>query len=166
MTNKELELNSRLQRVMDNESEEVRLSNGKKFQIKRLTNYLATKIGKIITKGHISAENTSEDDLSQMFINMNDNRALAPKVCSIAILHNPVKVFLFHWVYWRWLSCNYEQRDFKVILEFIFGQNEISDFFYNVGSLRQNNLIATMIARKSPNTTTTEAEPDSESNPT
>lgn len=155
-----LETDLRLQNVIDNSAETVIVPSGKKFRIKRLTNRPAAMIGRLITKGHISAESTEEGDFVNMAINMNHNRELMPKVASIAILHNPVKIFLFHWIYWRYLNQVLEQRDFKVMFDFIYGQEEIKDFFFNMAFLRRQNLIATMPAQKTPTTTTTEAKQD------
>ena len=155
-----LETDLRLQNVMDNSSELVTVPSGKTYRIKRLTNRPAELIGKLITKGHIAAEKTNDNDYVQMSINMEHNRKLAPKVLSIAILHNPFKIFFFHWIYWRYLHNFGEQADLKVLLEFLYGQGELKDFFFNMASLRQQNLIATMPARKSQTTTTTEAKQD------
>lgn len=153
-----LETDLRLQNVIDNSAETVVLPSGRKFRIKRLTNRPAAIIGKLITKGHISAESTEDGDYANMTVNMERNRALLPKVASIAILHNPIKIFLFHWVYWRYLNQILDQRDFKELFNFIYGQEEIKDFFFNMAFLRRQNLIETMPAQKSPNTTTTEAK--------
>lgn len=153
-----LETDLKLQNVIDNSAENIIVPSGRKFRIKRLTNRPAAIIGKLITKGHISAESTEEGDFVNMTINMNRNRELMPKVASIAILHSPIKIFLFHWIYWRYLNQILDQRDFKVMFDFIYGQEEIKDFFYNMAFLRRQNLIETMPAQKTPTTTTTEAK--------
>lgn len=155
-----LETDLRLQNVMDNAAERITVPSGYTFRIKRLTNRPATIIGRLITKGHIAAERTEEGDFVNMAINMNNNRELLPKVASIAILHSPLKIFFFHWIYWRYLNQILDQRDFKALFEYIYGQEEIKDFFFNMASLRRQNLIATMPAQKTPNTTTTEAKQD------
>lgn len=153
-----LETDLRLQNVIDNSAEHIVVPSGRKFRIKRLTNRPAAIIGKLITKGHISAEKTEDGDFVNMTINMAKNRELLPKVASIAILHSPIKIFLFHWIYWRYLNQILDQRDFKVMFDFIYGQEEIKDFFYNMAFLRRQNLIETMPAQKTPTTTTTEAK--------
>lgn len=153
-----LETDLRLQSVIENAAERITLPSGRSFRIKRLTNRPAAIIGKLITKGHIAAETTEDGDYVNMSINMNHNRELLPKVASIAILHNPIKIFLFHWIYWRYLNQILDQRDFKALFEYIYGQEEIKDFFFNMAFLRRQNLIATMPAQKTPNTTTTEAK--------
>lgn len=157
-----LKTDLRLQEVDDGDALSVKVPSGKVFHIKYPANKPATMIGKIVTKGHISAEETSDSNYKQMTVNMNANRTLAPKVCSIAILHNPIYIFLFHWVYWRYLHWFYTQMDFKVLLEAIFGRGELRDFFTNMVFLRESNAIAIVQAVKSetPNTTNTKAKQD------
>lgn len=119
------------QELMDNDKIIIHLGNNS-YKVKRLTNWVSGKLSKLILKGELLLS----DDKKQTLISFDNNRSLAPKCLSIAILGSWWKVLLFHWIYWRFLSMRYSQYDYKDAILKVIDFSDIRFFFLNMASLQ------------------------------
>lgn len=94
--------------------------------------------------------------------NINIHRKMIPKYISYLRLRNIVGIFLFHWIYWRWIywfkpnSWSHEQLNGALN-----GDNkDTQDFFASMSLIQTNHLLTTKMINHL-NTLTTDQKQDS-----
>lgn len=122
--------------------------NGKKYKTRRLTNYVAEKLSKLVSKCEYTAV-TREDTPGETLKAIAMNRKMVPKCLSLLILAHPVKVWLFHCIYWRYLHFFGNQADYAGILENALNSEEVGFFFRNMASLQANNMLTVEMTKAS-----------------
>lgn len=119
------------QELMDNDKIVIQIGK-RKFKAKRLTNWASGKITKLILKGELLLS----EDKKQTMVSFNENRTLAPKCLSLAILGSWWRVKLFHWVFWRYLHYNFTQEQYSPAINKVLDFSDVKFFFLNTASLQ------------------------------
>lgn len=83
----------------------------------------------------LKSESENYDQLKAL----NEVGSLPSKCLSIAILNNWIRIKLFHWIFWRYISIKYTQSEINKALNDISGALELDVFFYNIASLENLN---------------------------
>lgn len=104
----------------------------KRKKVKRLKNWAAAKITRLILEGELMLS----DDKKTTLTSFNENRLLVPKCLSLAILGSWWKIKLFYWIYWRYLNIKYTQEDFNQAIKDVLNFSDISFFFHNMAFLQ------------------------------
>lgn len=126
--------NIRLDQIENNEPLVVRFGN-RSVRVRMMTNAVAKRFERYISQCEI---NYSADAKTRI-VNMSENRELVPKCVSLLILHNWIRVKLFHWIYWRILDGNYNQKQMGAVLDAGFSLGEYNEFVKNSLCLQDNN---------------------------
>jgi hypothetical protein len=136
MTKKDLD-NARTTREIDRNLP-VEISVGrKKYRINRMTNSVQGKIDMLVIESQYAAnENDGTSRGIKKVIRM--NRRLVPKVMSILILAHPVKIFLWHWIHWRWISVFHYTDEWIQIISRMYDGSELRNFFSIIEYLQAN----------------------------
>lgn len=131
--------------IMDNDAIEI-LVGKKKYKIKRLGNWVSGRIDKLIAQCQF-IQTEDKTDTKKVITTMSLNREVVPKCLSYMILKNPIKVFFFHWIYWRYLHLFFGQYDYSQILQQMYSGEEAQFFFRNMTSLQMNNMLTMEMTR-------------------
>lgn len=67
--------------------------------------------------------------------------SLPAKILSIAILNSWIKIKIFHWFFWRYISLTCTQSDINKAIKTIGSALELDVFFYNIVSIENLNLL-------------------------
>jgi hypothetical protein len=111
---------------------------GKKtYKVTYLKEWVGRRFSYEIAKKNSLLESESEnyDQLKAL----NAVGYLPSKCLSIAILNNWIKIKLFHWIFWRYISIKYTQSEINKAINDISGALELEVFFYNIASLENLN---------------------------
>lgn len=111
---------------------------GKKtYKVKHLKEWVGRRFSYEISKKNslLKSESESYDQLKAL----NEVGSLPSKCLSIAILNNWIKIKLFHWIFWRYISIKYTQSEINKAINDIAGALELEVFFYNIASLENLN---------------------------
>lgn len=134
--------------VTDNTPIEFRIGR-KKYKVRRLTNYVAHKMSKLIAAGQLRVEKAENGETMQI---LELNRKLVPQCISLMLLSRSWKVMLFHWFLWRKLHWCYTQEDYAGLISNILDNNQESSFFFrNMASLQANNILMIQMTKASTN---------------
>ena len=100
-------------KIENNEPSEV-VVLGKTFKIKDMPRWTLQKIVKlgIDMDKKIDFENANSVSTAILKGGSSDVKAAA-----YILLCNPLKIMLFHWIYWRWLNMKYNSETFNGILD-------------------------------------------------
>ena len=112
----------------------------KKYRVKRLGNWVSGRIDKLVAKSQF-IQTTDDKNPEQTITTMVMNRRIVPKCIAYMILRHPVKVFLFHWIYWRYLHVFFGQDEYHQILQNMYSGEEARFFFHNMTFLQLNNTL-------------------------
>lgn len=134
--------NLRLDQIESNDA--VLVQFGKRsIKIRMMTNAVASRFERYISKCEIAYS----EDAKTRIVNMSANRELVPKCVSLIILHDWIKVKLFHWIYWRILDGKYNQKQMGAVLNAGFGLGEYNEFVKNTLCLQDNNQMSEAMSR-------------------
>ena len=111
---------------------------GKKtYKVKHLKEWVGRRFSYEIAKKNslLKSESENYDQLKSL----NEVGSLPSKCLSIAILNNWIKIKLFHWIFWRYISIRHTQSEINKAINDISGALELEVFFYNIASLENLN---------------------------
>lgn len=111
---------------------------GKKtYKVKHLKEWVGRRFSYEIAKKNslLKSESDNYDQLKAL----NEVGSLPSKCLSVAILNNWIKIMLFHWIFWRYISIKYTQSEINKAINDIAGALELEVFFYNIASLENLN---------------------------
>lgn len=116
---------------------EVKLGK-KTYKVKYLKDWVGRRLSYEIAKKNSLLISDNDDDVSKMK-SLKSVGSLPAKVMSIAILNNWIKITLFHWIFWRYISLTCSQSDINKAMNDIVGALELDVFFLNMISLENLN---------------------------
>jgi len=108
---------------------------GKKtYKCKYLNSWTQRKITNVLLKAEAIDENGG---IENVFKAVNKSGTLAPKVVSYLILRHPIKVKLFHWLFWRYLDMTTNSRDLYDPLLKALKAADVNFFLTNMGLMSE-----------------------------
>lgn len=118
-----------------------------KLSCKRVGNAVSGRFSKLTSE----VELLYGDDSSKLLSIMDKNRHLAPKSISLIYLRNPIYIFLFHWIFWRYIHQFKSNAEMLPLLQRVLlkQSQEATDFFGSVTLIQHNNLLQKMMTTQS-----------------
>lgn len=114
----------------------VRLGT-KSYSVKYLKDWVGRRLSYEIAKKNTKLTNTTDE--IKIFDSLATTGTLPAKVISIIILNNWLKIKLFHWIFWRYISVTCTQSDIMKALNESAESLELGVFFYNIASIEEMN---------------------------
>lgn len=140
----EIALANKLDEITRNEPRVVTVA-GKTYKIYRVSNIVWAWYSRLVTKTELGYS----DDKDKILINMENNRTLIFKCVAMMLLRNPIKVFLFNWIYWRYLYVTRTVIEMAYLLTEINSLSDVSEVFFCSDFLQANNQLLVMMAKES-----------------
>ncbi|MFR9165952.1 MAG: hypothetical protein ACLVKO_06950 [Dysgonomonas sp.] len=107
------------------------------YKVPYLKDWVGNRISyEIAKKNEVLAE---DNDPKAVIHSMKVTGDLPAKVISLAILGSWIKIKLFHWFFWRYITVTTTKSEQKLALEQIVDSLELSVFFYNIISIENMN---------------------------
>ena len=107
---------------------------GRKFSIKDTPRATMNKIIKLGARVQVAMEGKDEKDTGKYIKSIKN---IDVKCASYLLLNNVIKIFLFHWFYWRWLAMRYSSETFSGVLQKNFNNKETLFFYSNCAWIAQ-----------------------------
>ncbi len=108
---------------------------GKKtYRCKYLNSWTQRKITNVLLKAEAI---DSDGGVENLFKAINKSGTLAPKVVSYLLLRHPLKVMLFHGIFWRYLDMTTNSRDLYDPLLKALKAADVSFFLTNMGLMSE-----------------------------
>lgn len=137
----------------------IEINVGRKtYRVKRHTNSVQGKIDILIIDSQFAAENNDGSaKRTKQIVRL--NRKLIPKVISLLILAHPIKIWIWHWIHWRWLSLFHYTDDWVQIITQMYDGVELRNFYQIIQYLQANTSVVVDLAKM--NTQTIRAKHES-----
>jgi hypothetical protein len=109
----------------------------KKYKVKRLGWYVQTKIDELVIQSQFAA-GANDGSAAGTIKVMKMNRRIVPKVISLLILRNIIKIRAFHWLHWRLLFVFGNIEEWAKVINKMYNGEESRLFFYAIEYLQAN----------------------------
>ena len=113
------------------------------FHATYLKNFNQRKISRLI----VQASPNPVGDVNELVNIMAEQGTLTPKCISRMILNSPVKIFLFHWIFWRWIDWKFQNRQMTEALIVLFSSMDLSFFFRNMTLIVELNMLTKRLTK-------------------
>lgn len=107
------------------------------YKVKYMKDWVGKRLSYEIAKKNLALD--SDGDINFQLKSLKSVGSLPAKVLSIAILNNWIKIKLFHWIFWRYISLTCTQSDINRAINEISEALELDVFFYNIASIENLN---------------------------
>lgn len=118
-----------------------------KLSCKRVGNAVCARFSKNIAAVGLMYDS----DKSKLAEVMMKNRKLAPKSISLIYLRNPIYIFLFHWIFWRYIHWFKTTEEMAPILHAVLTKQgeEVGFFLHCMKSQQDSNVLQEMMSTQS-----------------
>lgn len=115
----------------------ITISGGRNFRCRYLKEWTAGKISYLI----VQRDPNPKAEAKEMIKLMAKNNTIASKCVSMLILETPLKIQLFHWVFWRWIYRKSVARELSAALLVVYEALDLSFFFQNMQLIVEMNTL-------------------------